>query len=69
MPAQRIAITGYPHLSIAPLDEAATASMLRLLRAAGFTTKPGVVSPPEGANGKAVIAALTHAYREAAGKG
>lgn len=63
---KRLPITGFPHLFLAaqgdgPLQD----RLLAQLRAEGFGVEAARLVPPDGADGRAVIRAITAAFQRA----
>lgn len=66
MTARRLPIARHPHLSLAAQDdERLHAKTLAALRKAGFTVGPESITPPEGADSRAIISAITAAFQSA----
>jgi hypothetical protein len=66
MTTAALPIAGHPYLALAAqTDDAFHRRIITNLRARGFVLEPGQLVPPAGADGKAIIAAITFAFQEA----
>lgn len=66
MASQRIPIAGYPHLALAAQDDdTLQARIVAALRKAGFKIEAQRIVPPEGADGRQIIAAISAAFQHA----
>lgn len=66
MNTKRLPIAGYTHLALAATDNALLhTKTVALLRKAGFTITSEYVIPPDGADSRTIIAAITAAFQAA----
>lgn len=66
MATKPLPIAGYPNLALAAQDdEALHARTVAALKKAGFAIEGGRLFPPDGADGRAVIVAITAAFQAA----
>lgn len=66
MNTKRLPIAGHPHLALAPQDDQRLyANTITILRKAGFTIGPESITPPEGADSRAIISSITAAFQSA----
>lgn len=66
MLTKALPIAGFPHLSLAALDDPQLRRrFLDALRASGFIIETTRVVPPDGADPRAVIGAITVAFQNA----
>lgn len=66
MNTKRLPIAGYSHLALAAQDDHILhAQIIAALRKAGFTTTPEAIIPPQGADGRSIIRAITSAFQAA----
>lgn len=64
MTSKRLPIAGFPHLFLAAHDDSQLqARTIAQLRKNGFGIEPTRIIPPDGADGRAVIRAITAAFQ------
>jgi len=66
MATPRLPIAGHPHLFLAKQDDNTLhARIISALRKAGFKVEAQRIVPPEGADGRQIISAITAAFQTA----
>lgn len=66
MISKRLPIAGFPHLFLSEQhDKEQRAKTISALREIGFKVDDSSVTPPEGASGRQVIAAISEAFQAA----